>query len=434
MKNLGIITITLGAASFFFAGCGPDVDVQTHSTTGMGQGGTGAGGSGGGGSGGTGGSGNGLACTKLVVQPMTIAVTALAQFSPRIARDPASGQLLYVFLNGSPQDGGSLYSMTADAFDSWPPNWTPALMADMAVKSFTLGEGSKGPIGIVRHLNAGPQLIDSFLPQVKFVDMPLTDEGDPLFVTAIENRYFWGSAYDAGMYDVLHLGSYQPGSLPQSEQPLLCSTSKIRAAAQPLAGGFLAAIVEPNSPNTLCDPANPLPGTSLSLLRYDSGNELGSPLTHKTGWRFDMSEPIKNLGLARTSDGAAWVAYQTDGSTSEVAPPIMASRVMSDGYVVGDGAADQISPEGQVTSALAIAALENTLAAAWIDAIDPSAPVIQIKLHELGNPQGLQTSIPTNDAWYESDLQLVAANDKRSLLVAWKSKSITAFVRVDCVD
>jgi len=49
-----------------------------------------------------------------------------------------------------------------------------------------------------------------------------------------------------------------------------------------------------------------------------------------------------------------------------------------DGHVVGDGAADAISPEGQVTSALATAALGDTLVAAWIDAIDPSAPVIQI--------------------------------------------------------
>lgn len=439
MKPYEIAAIMI-SVSLSLVGCGPDIDVQPHATTGSGGsagdgsggGGFGGNGSGGNGSGG-GGGGNGLACSTLVVQPTTIAVTAMAQSSPRIALDPSTGHVLYTFLNGPSGSGSSLHAMTTNAFDAWPPNWTPAELVDTDVLSYAISTGPAGPIGYVRHANTPPRLIDSFLPQVKFVDTPLTDEGDPQFVAAIVNRTFWGAVRDVGMYEVLHLGSYQPGSIPQSDQPLTCAKTKLQALAQPSNNGFIAAMLEPNLPNNTCDPLNPTMASNVSISRYDSDDALGSTLKPSQGWRFTMDEPVVNLGLARTSDGGAWVVFQTDGSTSVAIPPAFAARALPSGYVIGDGAMDPISPGGAILRDLATAALQDTLVAAWIDAIDPSAPVILIQLHDLGKPMGLSTSIPTNDAWYDGDLQLVVSNEKRSMLVAWTSQSITAFARVDCV-
>lgn len=435
MKSQRFVHVALVSGLLWIVGCGPEVSRQTHATTAGSSGDAGAGGAagaGGNGAGGGGAGGNGLACTKLVVQPTMIAMTALQQSSPRVGLDPLTGHVVYTFLNGVAAGGGALYAMTANAFDAWPPMWTPALMADMAVQSYALGEGPTGPVALVRHVNAPPRLIDAFVPQIHFVDTPITDEGEPLFATAIDKRFFWGHRFDTGAYDVLHLGSFQPGSIPQSEQPLLCTKSPIRALGQPSNGGFLAALLAPNAAGG-CDPANPQAGTNVSIVRYDSSDVPGAPLKQSPGWGFSLVEAVVNLGLARTPDGGGWLVFQTDGSTSESIPPAMASRLTPSGYAVGDGGTDLISAGGVILGALKAAAIGDTLAAAWVDAIDPSAPTIQIQLYDLGKPLGPSTTILTNDAWYDADLQILASSEKRSLLVAWTTKSITAFARVDCV-
>lgn len=429
--------LVLLAAFAGVLGCGPDVEQASHSSSGAGGSSAGGAGQGGDGAAGAGGGGGAATCSgALEVLPTTIAVTALLQSAPRIARGPALGHVLYSFVNAPSGEAGPLHAMDVDAFGAWPPAWSPALMVDADVVAYTLGPGPAGPLSLIHHSNSPPSLADALLPALSVVNAPISDDGTPLFVTGIPDRYFWAETQATGAYHVLHVGSYEPSSLPQSEQPLICTTTPHLGQAIASGKGFLAAFVEPNPPEPACDPAAPKPGTIVSLSRYSVPASVGSFLERSQGDRFVTSEPLVTLGLAPASFGV-WVVFQTDGSTSLTPPPIVASRVDAQGQTLTPGGEMiPLSPGGFLSPALATAALGDTLAVAFIDAIDPSAPTIDVQLVFADGTLGKAAQIPTNDAWYEGSLQLVASEDQRSLFVAWqasKNGSVTAFARIDCL-
>jgi hypothetical protein len=288
----------------------------------------------------------------------------------------------------------------------------------------------------LHHQGKEPTLVKTFTPTFEIVDAPVGDNGDSLFVTALPDRYFWAETFFTGDYHVLHVGSYQPQSLPQSEEPLLCTTTPHLGRAVASGDGFLAAFLEPNPPELACEPGSPKPGTIVSLSHYAAPTAPGSSLARSQADRIVTGEPIVNLGLERASFGA-WVVFQTDGSTSETPPPVVALRVDPKGHaLIPSGESIPLSPGGFVTPALATASLGDMLAAAWIDNLDPSAPTIVIQLVNADGSLGPGTSIPTNGAWYAGSLQLSPSEDGRSLLVAWEpdSPKATAFARVDCAN
>ncbi len=149
-----------------------------------------------------------------------------------------------------------------------------------------------------------------------------------------------------------------------------------------------------------------------------------------------LTEEMEHLAMAPAPFGA-WVVLQSNGATAEVPPPIQGFRVDPNGEYIGDPALFELASIFFIPLDIAVAAVGDDLALAWIDAIDPSAPTIQIQLIHADGSKGAATSISTNDAWYSGGLQLLSSADGNELLVSWVApddKGTVALARVDCVQ
>jgi hypothetical protein len=131
----------------------------------------------------------------------------------------------------------------------------------------------------------------------------------------------------------------------------------------------------------------------------------------------EENEPILHLELAPASFGA-WLVYQTDGSLSEVMPPIQLYRLDAQGVRIEESPI-QLTGSDLSTITVAIAAVGENLAFAYVDSLDPSAPVVLIQLHGPDGALLQSTSFPTNPAWLTGRLRMTATPDGSSLLLAW---------------
>lgn len=382
------------------------------------------------------GTGGSIECADLSVTPVAVVPSPGVARAPEIALLPSSGEVVVAFLDAPEGADTSLVAGRADVFGAWPPAFDELAVWSTGITRFATGPGPAGPAALLHHTSGTATLATTFFPDISIAEAPLTAGDEILFATAIPDRYLFGQAYTTPEYDVLDLGSYQPSSLPQSEEPLVCLTSRVLGAAIPSGPGFLAAYLEPDPPEPGCNPQSTGPGTVLSVSRYEAPPGAGTFLTRTQGVRLAHFEPIVNLGLAPASFGG-WVVFQTDGSTSRSAPPVSAFRVDTAGQALDPGESIAVSPGGAVVPAVAVAALGDTLAVAWIDAIDPSAPVIAVQLVLPGGALGPATSIPTNEAWYAGHLRLLASPGGDSLIVSWESSpgdTRAALARIDCVN
>lgn len=376
-------------------------------------------------------------CASLVAEEeIVIAPGPGLATSPQLAQLPGSNDVLLSFLDAPAGDGGALFAARVEAFGAWPPAFDEPALLHPAVARYKVGPGPAGPVALLHPPGAQPALATSIYPQLESLDVPLTPHDDVLFVAAIQDRYFFGERSETGAYDVLALGSHQPGSLPQSEGPLVCLSPPLIARGVPSGPGFLAAYLEPDPPEPGCVPAAPLSGTIVSVSRYEAPPGLGAHLERTQGQRFVNSEPAVHLALAPASFGA-WVVFQTDGSTSRSAPPVVAARLDAGGKAMSPGEPTPVSPGGVIMPDVAVASLGDTLAVAWIDAIDPSAPVIVLQLVRPDGTLGAATSIPTNAAWYTGALQLLPSAAGDALLLAWETfeqDGQVALARIRCLN
>ena len=347
---------------------------------------------------------------------------------------PPSNHVLVTYIEGMDGLMRILRAGSAPAFAEWPPALSsfPVLTDD--IDSFVTGPGPDGPVAVLTLPSGENLLAPKIYPDLTVFDFPFaTSIGAFLFATSIEDSYLAAQSYEAPDYDVLSVSSYQSGSLPQGEQPLVCQTSEIHGAAVPSGAGFLAAFTEPNSMEP-CNPQSLAPGTILGVARY--GAESGDvSLTYSVGAKLDFAEPLVHVAMAPASFGA-WLVFQTDGSTSETQPPVYAAQIDTTGNLLAGSDLIALTPGGYQPPDLAVAALGDTLAFAHIDAIDPSAPTVVLQLVTPDGQLGPTTSIPTNDAWYYYGLRLLASPAGNSLLVGWETYSLydrIALTRVDCV-
>lgn len=359
--------------------------------------------------------------------------------NPGPARTPelqllATGEALIGYIEAPPGAPGPLRFSASGAFAAWPPSFSGSVAALEGVVDFATGPGPDGPVGYVRRDGDFPVLASQLYPDFVKVDAPFQPgTGDILFITAISNRYFGAQLSSSQPYHVLGLGSYQPNSLPQSEDPLVCQTDRILAAGVPAGQGFLAAFTRPATGGT-CNPG--AFGSVVQAARYHSPLELGGNLDYLEGAAFGQAgEPIAHLAMAPASFGA-WLAFQLDGSTSESVPPVVAVRLNADGKPLPGAQHIPVTPGHYIPPVVAAAALGDNLAFAWADAIDPSAPVIVIQLVRPDGSLGPATSIPTNDAWLSGRVRLLGSPGQNSLLVAWDglvNDHRVALARIDCV-
>lgn len=442
---LALASLAAGAAA-----CGSRSDLlgTTGDGAGGGQGGatgTAAGGStpatGGGGSTGTTGSTGGSAPFECAQLSLALDLIVPAP-SPGLARAPQialldpvdPGHEVLSFLDSPGGEAGALLAFRVDAFAEWPPAFDGPALLDEGVIAYAAGPGPSGPVGLLHPAGAPATLATALYPQLVAAEAPFTAGDAILFAAGIPDRTFVAQSTQAPGYGVLGLGSYQPGSLPQGEGPLVCITSPVLAAGVPSGAGFLVAYLEPDPPEPGCDPAAPHPGTVVSVSRYEAPPGLGTFLERTQGLRLHQGEPAAHLALAQASSGG-WLVFQTDGSTARIPPPIVALRLDAAGNALAPDELIPVSPGGAVVPALAAAGLGDALAVAWIDALDPSAPVIAVQIVGPDGALGAAASIPTNAAWYAGGLQLLASPAGDSLLVAWETfdeGGRVALARLDC--
>lgn len=437
LSTLALLALGLSSA----AACGSRSDLTSQDPASSG----GAGGAGGATTGTTGttststtstGTGGSIECADLSVTPIAVVPSPGVAWAPELALLPSSGDVVVAFLDAPEGAAASLVVGRADVFGAWPPTFDDLAVWGTGVTRFATGPGPSGPLALIHAVGGTALLVTTFFPDISIADGPITAGDEILFAAAIPDRYLFGQAYTTPEYDVLDLGSYQPSSLPQSEEPLVCLTSRVLGAAIPSGPGFLAAYLEPDPPEPGCNPQSTGPGTVVSVSRYEAPPGAGTFLTRTQGVRFVHFEPIVNLGLAPASFGG-WVVFQTDGSTSRSPPPVSAFRVDTAGQALDPDEIISVSPGGAVVPAVAVAALGDTLAVAWIDAIDPSAPVIAVQLVRPDGSLGPATSIPTNEAWYAGHLRILASPGGDSLIVSWESSpgdTRAALARIDCVN
>lgn len=356
--------------------------------------------------------------------------------APRIALLAPPDPQVLLFLDAPVGEAGTLQALRMNAFEDWPPTFDGVALIDDDVPDYVAGPGPKGPVGLLRHSGGQATIAMALYPMIESVEPSLGSGDALLFAAGIPDRTFVGQSYPTPQYDVLDLGSYQTGSLPQGNQPIVCLTSPVLAAAVPSGTGFLAAITEPSPPLASCDSAAPHAGTSVSVSRYEAPPGSGSSLERKEGLRLENGEPAVRLAIAGTPSGG-WVVFQTDGSTARVPPPIVAARVDAAGNAVTPGQLVPVSPGGQIVPAMAVAGLGDGLAVAWVDALDPSAPVILVQLVAPDGTLGALMDIQTNALWYGGGLRLLASPANDSLLVAWETLDLDgriALARLDCLN
>jgi hypothetical protein len=87
------------------------------------------------------------------------------------------------------------------------------------------------------------------------------------------------------------------------------------------------------------------------------------------------------------------------------------------------------------TPTLAIAPIGDHLALAYVDALDPSAPVVILQLHTPDGTLLASTSFPTNPAWLTGRLDITAAPDDTALVLAWTADfdKTVGVAKVRCV-
>jgi hypothetical protein len=120
--------------------------------------------------------------------------------------------------------------------------------------------------------------------------------------------------------------------------------------------------------------------------------------------------------------------------TARVIPPLTAMLVDGMGFAVtGDSIA--VMPGGFIPSAVAVASLVETLAVAWVESLDPSAPTIAVQIVEPDGTLGAAATIATNEAWLSGRLRLVSSQAENGLLAAWESEMSTqvGIARIDCI-
>ena len=107
-----------------------------------------------------------------------------------------------------------------------------------------------------------------FAPPHAFDPVPAASPGlEPLFLVQSSGRFLYASQSPFSGA----AGSYEVDGLPQSQEPTICLSDPLIAAAAPVDDGFVAAFTDALMPGTSCALGAPPPGTSIALFHYVPG-------------------------------------------------------------------------------------------------------------------------------------------------------------------
>ena len=319
---------------------------------------SGAGGAGDGGSASAGAGGQAGGCCAVLVPdgepigatpfPLPLSAPALAPLPPGLAvveRDDASGALSF------------------EPLSAWTANWPLTLGAaqdtGQAAASFVVGTGLGGPA----LLAAAPPL-GVFLAGPEAFGASGTWQQiawgtyEPALVAALPQSWLAGLGSSAGSLVSLGLCEVQPDLSTGCDWDVACALGgRLPAAAAPVDGAVIAGVASGKDWGGCPDPDMPGPPTRLHVVRVEGAHALSLGATLVTG------EPIAHVEVV-SRVGGAWVVYQTDGSTSEQPPAVLAQRVDATGLLVGEPTA--AVPDGECEGIFAAAPFGDGLVVAWL--------------------------------------------------------------------
>lgn len=211
-----------------------------------------------------------------------------------------------------------------------------------------------------------------------------------------------------------------------------CAIGRVQAAAVPSGDGAIVAMTSGREANT-CFQDDGIPGPPT---RWHTGYLAPSTLTTTIAEDVELTEPIRVLELVERSDGA-WLVWQTDGSTSEVPPPVFAQALDREGQPLGD--VFTIVPAGYLPP-FNVTRFGDGLAVAFFDFFDPGPPTLVVRVFD--GPEVLaeaSTSLPFGPVLPPLAPPMAVSPEGDAILVGWShSDGIgpiqTGLVRFDCLD
>lgn len=423
------------------------------STTG--QGGAGAQGGGGAGQGGAGAQGGGLptVCSQLV----EVGSIAQPASNPGFAfRDPlllprAQGGALLLARSIQLESPGPVPSrVDAVPFQPWGA-WPPAFPAPkfahpvtnpvafaasmepggtfaLGVEPFPMNAPPGCPLDTVYGISPdAPQWPNLFMFALEggCEDTPLAvaSAADKLhFAAADIAESFAGGPQRGLIFTVFDEG----GKVLIPPKPLCASTPHV---GDVIAGKQNFLFAHSQAPNGVCNAPGDLPGpASLVVLRRLSAK--GS----KAGTVYQGTDDLVLTRLLPRSEGA-WLILRESGASAVVQGPALAMRISAD-----DGPSEPFAISLPSAQQVVAAPLGDGFAVAEVDAIDPSAPSILLRVYSAEGELQAQGGFSTNGAWllHQNRLALLGSPDGRQLVVGWIGQasdlSSSLFLhRFDCV-
>jgi hypothetical protein len=216
---------------------------------------------------------------------------------------------------------------------------------------------------------------------------------------------------------------------------IACADAPFPAASIPTKEGFLVAAAS-GRPFDSCqnDDGIPGPAKEVQVSRLVLGPGEFTPTTS-----FEEPDPIAHLALAKAAEGG-WLVWQSNGQSALQSPPIRAVRLDDSGALASP--IFDVTQDGQSSMPFAAAALGPWLAVAWVDALDPSYPTLQLHLFDEKGTLVTGASHYTAPSWlYDASLSLLPSPDGRHLLLAWADyqpggpfAAVTRVARFSCGD
>lgn len=193
-----------------------------------------------------------------------------------------------------------------------------------------------------------------------------------------------------------------------------CATARMRASALAVPGGHLVAFSTGREwLHCGLDDGVIGPPTRLQVERWTAGEA-------SLGFELQAGEPFANVVLARAADDA-WLVHQTDGSTAETVPSVIAVPLHVEGWVAGGGF--QVVEDGRVFGPVAAAGLGQRLAIAWPDDLTDGPPTIRVRLFEASGALVAEAAIPKQLAPFAGGaLSLAPSPAGDALVVAWQAQ------------
>lgn len=209
-----------------------------------------------------------------------------------------------------------------------------------------------------------------------------------------------------------------------------CADPTLETRAVPTTGGAILATTSGREPfSCFDDDGFPGPPRYLQTGHLD-GEQLSFDVTQSE--LFD--EPIQTLELVGGGDHA-WVVWQTDGSLSEVPPPLSALRLDENGIATGPGV--EVLPSGHFPP-YGVATWGDGFAVAYFDAFDPGPPMLMVAVFDANGQRLGEGSLPLDFFGFGERLAVIASPDRDAVLVGFAAAGAgpdatpTGFVRFDC--